>query len=136
MVSRDRYQPYIDVIRTGAPRALQVADRFHLVKNLTDTLERILERERISLSEALKRTLPEKPQYLPPLMRAYIKFCLSYGSGDVERLWQQLSTYFGSSYRQAFDYAVKRLRKGLPTRRTREETLKAKAEARRRNRGW
>jgi transposase len=91
-----------------------------------------LERERISLSEALRLTVPEEPPKVPPLMRAYIKFCLSYGSGDVERLWQQLSTYFGSSYRQAFDYAVKRLRKGLPTRRTREETLKAKAEARRR----
>ena len=35
-------------------------------------------------------------------------------------------------YRKAFDYAVKRLREGLPTRRTGEETLKAKAEAKRR----
>ncbi len=131
VVSRDRYQPYIEAIRTGAPRAIQVADRFHLMKNLTDTLERILKRERVSLSEALKRTLPEEPPYLPPLMRAYIKFCLTHGSGDAERLWEELSPYYGS-YRKAFDYAVRRLRAGLPTRRTGGETLAAKAEAKRR----
>jgi transposase len=130
VVSRDRYQPYIDAIRTGAPKALQVADRWHLMKNLTDTVECVLERERISLREALKLTVPEPP-YLPPLMVAYTKFCWKHGSGDVERLWEELSPYFGT-YRQAFDYAVERLRKGLPTRRTREETLEAKAEAKRR----
>jgi transposase len=131
VVSRDRYQPYIDAISTGAPQALQVADRFHLTKNLTDILERVLERERISLEQALKRMIPEKPPYIPPLMRAYVKFCLTHRSGDVERLWEELSPYYGS-YRKAFDYAVKRLRKGLPTQHTREETLKAKAEAKRR----
>jgi transposase len=131
VVSRDRYQPYIDAISTGAPKALQVTDRWHLTKHLTDTIERVLERERISLDEALKRTLAEEPPYLPPLMRAYVKFCVTHGSGDVQRLWHQLYPYYGS-YRKAFDYAVKRLRKGLPTRRTRAETLKAKAEAKRR----
>jgi transposase len=132
VVSRDRYQPYVDAIRRGAPKALQVADRWHLTKNLTDAVERLLECERISLNQALKRTLPEEPPYIPPLMRAYVKFCLTHGSGDVERLWEEvLSPYYGS-YREAFDYAVERLRNGLPTRRTREETLKAKAEAKRR----
>jgi transposase len=43
VVSRDRYQPYIDGIRAGAPKALQVADRWHLLKNLTDAVERVLE---------------------------------------------------------------------------------------------
>ena len=133
VVSRDRYQPYIDAISTGAPKALQVADRWHLMKNLTDAVERVLERERISLGEALKRTLPEEPPYLPPLMVAYVKFCWKHGDSDVEGLWEKLCrTPSLRSYRKAFDYAVKRLRKGLPTRRTKEETLKAKAEAKRR----
>lgn len=73
VVSRDRYQPYIDSIRAGVPKALQVADRWHLLKNLTDAVERVLERERISLSEALKLTLPEPP-YLPQIMVAYLRF--------------------------------------------------------------
>jgi transposase len=134
VVSRDRYQPYIDAIKRGAPKAVQVADRFHLMKNLTDTLERLLERERISLQEALKLTLPEEPPYLPPLMVAYIKFCWKHGDGNVgEGIWEKLcQTPSLRSYRKAFEYVVKRLEEGLPTQRTREETLKAKAEAKRR----
>jgi transposase len=54
VVSRDRYQPYIDGISRAAPKALQVADRLHLTKNLTDTLEHLLERERISLESSPK----------------------------------------------------------------------------------
>jgi transposase len=133
VVSRDRYQPYIDAINTGVPKALQVADRWHLTKNLTDTLERVLERERISLEQALKHTLPEEPPYLPSLMVAYIKFCWKYGDGEEEGIWERLcQTPSLRSYRKAFEYIVGRLRKGLPTRRTREETLKAKTEAKRR----
>src|SRR4051794_29051066 len=96
-------------------------------------LERLLERERISLQEALKLTLPEEPPYLPPLMVAYVKFCWKYGDGDVEGIWEKLcQTLSLRSYWKAFEYVVKRLEEGLPTRRTREETLKAKAEATRR----
>jgi hypothetical protein len=63
--SRDRFQPYIDAISTAAPGAVQVADRWHLLKNLSDAVERVLERERISLNEALKLTLPEPPPVGP-----------------------------------------------------------------------
>ena len=38
MESRDRHQPYVDTIKIGAPETLQVAERDHLMKNLTDAL--------------------------------------------------------------------------------------------------
>ncbi len=89
MVSRDRYQPYIDGIRAGAPKALQVADRWHLLKNLTDAVERLLERERISLSEALKLMLPELP-YVPQIMAAYLRFWWKYERSEPEEMWEMI----------------------------------------------
>ncbi len=42
VVARDRSLQYAQGITQGAPQALQVADRWHLLKNLTEMLERAL----------------------------------------------------------------------------------------------
>jgi transposase len=42
IVSRDRAGVYAEGIAHGAPQAMQVADRWHLLKNLGDTIERAL----------------------------------------------------------------------------------------------
>jgi len=57
VISRDRSETYRNASTEGAPDALQVADRFHLVKNLDDTLKHLLgvallERQHRSLSKA------------------------------------------------------------------------------------
>jgi len=52
VVTRDRAGAYAEGIRQGAPQAVQVADRFHLRKNLTDALERYLTRNHASLRQA------------------------------------------------------------------------------------
>jgi transposase len=52
VVTRDRAGAYAEGIRLGAPQALQVADRFHLVKNVTDALERSLTRQHAALRRA------------------------------------------------------------------------------------
>jgi transposase len=44
VVSRDRGGAYADGVRQGAPGAVQVADRFHLLKNCADVIERVLRR--------------------------------------------------------------------------------------------
>lgn len=41
-ISRDRAGGYADGATRGAPRAIQVANRFHLLKNLTEALQRSL----------------------------------------------------------------------------------------------
>jgi transposase len=52
IISRDRAGAYAEGARKGAPQAMQVADRFHLLCNLTHAMQRLLER----LAVALRRS--------------------------------------------------------------------------------
>jgi transposase len=45
IVSRDRSQTYAEAIIQAAPQAEQVADRWHLLKNASDVLFKILQKE-------------------------------------------------------------------------------------------
>ena len=58
IVSRDRGGAYADGARQGAPQALQIADRFHLLKNVTDSLERFVTRNYARLREAAQTAEP------------------------------------------------------------------------------
>ena len=49
VISRDRASNYADAARQGAPQALQVADRFHLMKNVREKLKELLDRKRTCL---------------------------------------------------------------------------------------
>ena len=50
---------YASAARRGAPGAVQVADRWHIVYNLADALERILLRRRCELDDAERVLLTE-----------------------------------------------------------------------------
>ncbi|HZO91989.1 MAG TPA: ISL3 family transposase [Chthonomonadaceae bacterium] len=52
IISRGRGGCYAEGAREGAPHAVQVADRFHLLKNIGDMLERLLVRQHRFLREA------------------------------------------------------------------------------------
>lgn len=65
IISRDRGKDYAEGGRRGAPDAVQVADRWHLFKNLGDVLERVLTREYGRLRAAAAKVHEE--QHIEPL---------------------------------------------------------------------
>jgi transposase len=52
VVSRDRAGAYAEGASQGAPQAVQVADRWHLLRNLREALQRVVEREQAQLGRA------------------------------------------------------------------------------------
>lgn len=54
VISRDRAAAYAQGASAGAPQAQQVADRWHLLKNLREALERLLGRFAVDVADALQ----------------------------------------------------------------------------------
>lgn len=61
VVSRDRGAGYKEGATTGAPQAIQVADRWHLLKNLGDALQDLLKRHHRHLREVAGRVGKTEP---------------------------------------------------------------------------
>jgi len=65
IVSRDRGGEYAAAGRRGAPQAQQIADRFHLLKNLRERLKEVMDRKQSCLPEVEERAsdaIPAKAQ--------------------------------------------------------------------------
>jgi transposase len=54
LVSRDRWSAYAQAIVDAAPSARQVVDRWHLLKNLREAIERLFERQLLVIGAALE----------------------------------------------------------------------------------
>lgn len=68
IISRDRASAYAEGAAAGAPQAIQVADRFHLLQNAGDALQRVLQQHPAALRAAAQAAadLPPSAPALPP----------------------------------------------------------------------
>ncbi len=67
VISRDRANAYSEAAKAGAPQAKQVADRWHLLKNIADRLEDVVSQEKKALGAAAQRAYaPAPPAPLAP----------------------------------------------------------------------
>jgi transposase len=120
IIARDRYGPYIDGANRGAPNAIHVADRWHLLKNLSETVEKVLERNTSRLSEVrIPEAGPEEPEEephgpkLPRPVANYVGWCWRKGFRDVGRIWEEVSGAFFAANREGFDAFVELLQAGV-----------------------
>jgi transposase len=70
-VARDRSSEYARGIVLGAPQAQQVADRWHLLVNLREAFERLLDRLRPQLQVHRPAKTPENTGEIPRLRRRH-----------------------------------------------------------------
>src|SRR5262249_44721839 len=64
VITRDRAKAYADGARHGAPQTTQLADRFHLVQNLAETLTQLFNRHSSAfkvVNEVISRTARTRP---------------------------------------------------------------------------
>jgi transposase len=64
-LSRDRAVAYAEAASQAAPQAVQIADRFHLMKNLTEAFERVVQKHSSALRETARQV---SPRYLTEQM--------------------------------------------------------------------
>lgn len=65
VITRDRYGKYKRAATKGAPQAIQVTDRWHLLKNLGEALTKIMPREYARLTRSLAPRIEESPVEIP-----------------------------------------------------------------------
>ncbi|MBE7172753.1 MAG: ISL3 family transposase [Williamsia sp.] len=91
VVSRDRFSPYAMGVTNGSPNAIQVADRWHLLKNMGDALQTLLERKRQGIIAS--QTADDENVDVPPMQIAVQSHPVNRQSTRHKRLEQIKKMY-------------------------------------------
>jgi transposase len=104
-VSRDRAGAYADGAARGAPQAKQIADRWHVAKNLGDAVEDYLKRKRIRIPEVeppdqsscLERGSSVENAHTPEENTRKVQLDEQY-KDQRQELWEQVHTLHEQGY--------------------------------------
>lgn len=81
VISRDRASTYAMAAAQAAPQAIQVADRWHLLKNLGDAIQRVLESNRPAMKQAANEVAANQaaqPVELPTVVAQKTELLISH----------------------------------------------------------
>lgn len=118
IITRDRAQAYIDAAAEAAPEALQVADRWHLLQNLREAIERFLDRhgaelKRTKLTRAVDRPSLETPEIQPKVKRRPLKSVVAQSEAQAGRLARRQARFDEVHALRAQGYSHRRIARTL-----------------------